>query len=1185
MSNLDNLLQTFDRGIDEISTSTGGGNNDLLRTFDISIAGGDGERFTGTRGQPEPKKKEIHESMWDDINPETGEDWTYGDALKKYEEWAERDDTKIVKGRLVQIHDDGKRPTIIPHPEESTGDFLTKQEFNFLGEMPKVMPGGFIVPTKVKSKEEIEKIEEEKAEIDPEADATVGIGQKTYDAVLDAGGEMFMTGTALTDVIFGTNYTEAQRQKWPNANSENLGDMIWVEAAPIAGAYGVGRKLIFKSVEGGTKVIQYSKKFINELMGTLMLASGTELETGGLLVGEQALIKAIEGANFGDSAAQQKLAQVVNITMDAFIASGIFNGLTYIPAAIVNVTNHGLAQPILNLFRGEKGTKTRIINALLEEASGDYSTKAEFMEAKIKMAQLIKENKDYFVELSKKDPTKNLNISLDVATSLKQQLGKDEKTDRLLMPIITKIEEKLKGLDPSGVPQAQAEIVAGTEKALDDIIETGAGDAPKVSDELAETFETASDVITTTSKTELDDALVLRQGAIDNLDELEKSILDKAKIDPEYGSKIDSLTKELSENPTQAFTKTELGGEVAISLNNAAEMLTNIKNEKFAKISGGSIDIDGLYTAISEIKDIGTFTDMTSTISSSKPLSSILKIFQKTKAKKKGQKTADPMTDEDYIDELQKVLQKNNIDFGRLHNEIRPELVALIDDAKGPIKNSLINLKRFIDYDSLQHLVEVGQGSIKANAQDAMKFFVDRFAPYFRQGEGDDLSRWYTQWEKTARVKKPEISENAGEFLKGRAYNEETMKLLENVTQSSSLKAQTFGDIADLIRTSDPASAKNLYNYIMHDVLIKAQNVISSSGGINEISKQSINDLSIGLARVGESLRKGQFIDEADQLDDFINILNQNTDNIDGAKKLIEEATNTAKLARDKMLNNELKMFWKAAKKDGLDIDVVPTSEPEQAFQQLFKSEGKILDRVNKVMAMAETNPVVLDALRSSYGKYLHNLIFGSGKTTSNTRTVKLQKIDDRAIQLETILKAGDEIFKDSVGVYGPETMQGIRELIDTVRGIELSRRGGSSGVSQTAYATMARGAVSNLTKIFLGPLTRPGARISAITSGIISKLAPDDVALRLTKDLLNNPDEFARLAKSQINWMSDETQDIMFRSFVRSGIYSDDDRKEFEDFYFALVEGAKIIDNTYRTVTNPIKQGFNVVKGLFSPQ
>ena len=86
-----------------------------------------------------------------------------------------------------------------------------------------------------------------------------------------------------------------------------------------------------------------------------------------------------------------------------------------------------------------------------------------------------------------------------------------------------------------------------------------------------------------------------------------------------------------------------------------------------------------------------------------------------------------------------------------------------------------------------------------------------------------------------------------------------------------------------------------------------------------------------------------------------------------------------------------------------------------------------------------------------------------------------------------------------------------------------------------------------------------------------------------MLEDLLQNPEEFSRLLKKSVNWMSDETQDIMFRSFVRAGLYSDDDKKEFEGFYNVLLEGAGILEDTYTTVTTPIKKGINIGKSLFS--
>jgi hypothetical protein len=1177
------------------------------------IEGGTGEGEATLPQTEEPTVKEkYHMSMWDDMDK--------SDADAEYARLESLDETVYDEksGFLVVIPTDQNnlsRPVTIPKPETvREGIFggegiFTKEEMEDISNVS--LLGG---ASKDNSQREMEEMAQ-KGEIpsDPSIEeldmlglspeATTGVGQKLLASGFDASGEWITFGGSVIDLgirmagatsekLGGPEITSDLGEKivgfgqsFPDAKTQNLGDLLLIEALPLANAYGLGRSVVKKVSAEAPKYKQYLMKAFREASGTLALVSGMEAETGGLLVGEDAMLQIWDGFEKGDTVATSKLANTANLFADALVASGIFNTVAYPIAFTYNTVAHGMVSPLYSItMKGTDAKRKELMAGILQKLTSHVDNTsvtgiANNENKQILMREIVEtlqENSEIFIEMGKNKPI--INLQVDVATVLKNSIRNNPEKAEKLNPVIQKLEQFAKGFEGTGGPlsTSRSSVITQAEKALDQVEGVAFNDIANASENIVEAKRVDLNIAPGADNIKNLEATV---------ETLSNNIVKEMPLNLELGSKVDSLLRNSSSNPLKANTKVQTSRNLAEQLDEAATILTNKKNELASKISGGAVNKDGLYAILKAMNDIPNLTKMASEVSSSKPLSSLLKIFSIKTKKVKGKKAPQPKTDADYLVDLENLIKKNKLDFGKLHNEVRPELVSLINSSEGPIKAQLINLKRFIDDDSVQFLSQTGDNVLAQDAQAFMKFYVDEFAPYFKQnanGVDDPLSSWYSVWQETARPKKGELSSSAGTSLKPRAFEEKTFELLEEISQNPLGRTSTASDIAKLLKTSPNSDPDKLFDYMLHDIVQSVQVRVSATGGIDDLAKNEITSLGNQLSQFVTLMERSGFSEKAKNLNSFIAKLNQTSDNSSLLVKTIKEEADKLKINLDKAKKDDLKDFWTVVKREGVDVDIAPTLEPEKAFEKLLKTDdGNTIKRVQEVVRIAEglDSPLTLNALRSYYAKYVSDLAFGQ-KTASGARSVSLSKTNESKRQFGTILEAGKIIFRESKGEFDSQTMAGLEQFIKIARGVDEGRTSFSIGQSQTAAAVAAQSAVNGLVKVFIGPLTRPGARITAFSGSIIKSLDSDEILKKLTEDMLANPAEFKRLANANINWLNPEVKETMWRAAVRSSLYSDDDRKEFNDLWDVAKDTLGILKEPLEIVENAAKNLKRSIQG-----
>ena len=1155
------------------------------------------------------------------------------EAKKNYKKMMASEQTDIDdRTGFLTLQRDGKRDMIIPPPNtKSNIPFLSKEDLEWLQRSPfaVLFPQTIFSLSSIDAQEEAKKLEDPNYDPNEPKEAVtgmksqiVGMGSDFYGEVIAFGGDVISWGANKASEKMELDWPELNLgdygRSFPEVETDNLGDLLFLEGTLPAASYILPVTWVKRATDAGKLAIntvpkawrKFYSRFIAETAGSVSMITGLESDSGGLFVGEDALIRLWDGVAKGDEESQQKLANSWNLLLDVAMTNTVLRtaGLTVIGA--YNFIADGLVSPIYTvLAKSEEGLKRQFVNDLLVQFTKNIDSPKDVELIKEEMSKLLTENSEIVLDMAKGDPTKKANVKMDSLNALKFGFNKNakeletlkaiekpnknqvqlikelEKKQTLLEPTIIEFEKIVKGFETKGTTSLTANKQATFQKEIKSNIDEISSSATD------ETFLDASEAITKGVKadTGLDDA-------VSTVEKLEKqqivdtnTLTDLAKGDAILGSKIDNLVKEFNNNPTLALQGKQIAGEnISTQLDAGAELITKTKDDLYNAIQGGSVDIDGLYTALNGIKQReNALIKASGEVSNNKPFSKLLKIFDKKQITETidGKKVKRDMTDEDYIAELQKILQKNKIDFGVLYRDIRPELTNLIIDPNISVqaKQAFVTLRDFIDNDSLEHLMATGSPEIAKKAKEAKNYYSSVFGEYFRQG--DELESWYNNWVANARKKKPEGTDLEGQFLKGDAFVQNTWDFLDEIAFNPN-RSKTLTRVSDILTGQTPSTVSNkndLLIYIMNDTLVNLKNKVAGIGGIGEISEKTVIEIQTQLGKLGLPLRAAGFADEANQIDNFVSELTKARGNATFTEKKLELASRTAIEARKKLNQSVLKNFFQTDDvKNGLDIDVIPTDSPYEVIAKILNPNNiNQKQQIEKLLELGANDPAIIDALRASYGRYLLDTIFTGRKTNIGTEGVRPNKLNLDGSQYNKLIETGKAIFQDgSIGIYDSKTMETLEAFGVILRNLEEGRLSGSVGQSGTAPAQGAMNSVGKLVNFVIGPLQRTGARVTALAKGIIERAGPNELIEMLADQVLANPEEMAWLTKQNIDWLSQETKYDMYKTFVRAGIYSDDEEKSWEDLYDASVDildagssainvGKNILGKVVNTVSN----------------
>lgn len=335
--------------------------------------------------------------------------------------------------------------------------------------------------------------------------------------------------------------------------------------------------------------------------------------------------------------------------------------------------------------------------------------------------------------------------------------------------------------------------------------------------------------------------------------------------------------------------------------------------------------------------------------------------------------------------------------------------------------------------------------------------------------------------------------------------------------------------IETVARPEFAGNADRVGDYILADVADKLRTKVKSSG----LGELNVDDVLKTLQSSRQAL--ANFPDVAKRLDDFENNLIQARGDIKGIEKVLATQKQAVKDVEIEVYEGVLKDFFEkngAIKGSGF-----------QSFQDLFRDTHS-LERLKELTNLAKDDPVVLDGMKAAYSKVLDNKIFNYTPTTTRPKSLSSTKGAEAVKGIDPILDYGRVLFEDQ-----PIMMEAIDDLMRLSLDMNAAKKMKSEGASINQALRDAVAARNRLVLFFVGPLTRIGARIGAVSSTILEKLDPNQTVAMIKDKIFADPDEFVRIAEGLFkDGQPAENARNAFTFLLRAGLYDESDYNAYEE-------------------------------------
>ena len=924
-------------------------------------------------------------------------------------------------------------------------------------------------------------------------DMDVGFQSKVAKGIQNAGVNVLETGEMITDLTGVTDpNTSYIKDNFPKTSTgDSTLDSVVVEGAGLltgGGALAKGTGWLISKVPAVAK-IPFVKTIAVALGFEVGAASSMESDAGTLLIGNKSFLKELgyqpailEGmeVNPEDPLAEQELAKRMNLLMDGLtaskIAEGAIGGIDFVARTVYNIFVDPLAK-LGSVSRMEEDFMRDLLDELINVGDDPKAIEA----ARERIISLIDNNKDLYVDLPA-DLAETVSISVDSMTALERSL-RDNNTDAA-REIIMKARGKKQGVIATSAGTNQTAVaVDGPTNALEDVTNQA-----EVNLGGQEVIVAANRAIQDQGVAVVDDAQAAVLRAEGNLADLNTQVVRDLTEDPSVIGQVTDL---------EARTGFDIGSlrensadEIVANLSKASEAMDNQKNELFALIEGGGVDYDDLVSTLRGLKP----EQLDAAAAAMPGNSQFGTLLEQIKLQSK---VVDDVVVKETTEEMQirfaAWASENGLDFARLFTDIRPGIVDSINSLelgsaaeKGAAK-TLIQFKKWIDEDAIKFLEDAGDDEALDAARTAMAYFKDEWAPFW--DDGSTLQQIGTlRRQTTARGKQ------------GARFEDEARGLVKGA-----IGDDTRSVAANMVRLLDrPDAGKNaglVTDFIIGDVLSQLSTKLDTTEKVSELGLDAIRQ---GLSRYSTLIRKN-FGAEADRLDALVEKLSNTNLTKEQLQRELVQAQRLADEAKNKIYTQELNQFFSA--------NGVPKPNGYETMAKIF-SNPQSSDQLTKLIAMAGDNPVIKDGMQAAYTRWFRNNFLGTTRSASGGRVMKVGQEMLNSEQVKNAFDYADIVFADR-----PEFVQALDTLLTETGLVQRSRSAKAipSG-SGTAELTDQIAAVNRGITATLGVLSRVGARIRATAVGALRNNFNKDVYFNMVDNLMANPDEFIRVAKSVVS-------------------------------------------------------------------
>lgn len=484
--------------------------------------------------------------------------------------------------------------------------------------------------------------------------------------------------------------------------------------------------------------------------------------------------------------------------------------------------------------------------------------------------------------------------------------------------------------------------------------------------------------------------------------------------------------------------------------------------------------------------------------------------------------------------------------FKYLFNNIRPEIVGLIDDAytqgNSDLARKFIGIKKFIDDEG----VKIAESSTTTAGKDAAAAMAEfkQYASLYRDAPFERVTNLIEKNSLQTNTLKNTAQDVATETLES-GYANNIQALQQVLSRSGRDMDQTVVD--------EYLTAK-IFETIWSDV---------NSKGIGQID---VGKLIAGIENYSTTLstRNSPL---GMQLDTFVANIRRAGNNTAALQAELDMAEETLKAVKSDALSKALAPFIN--KYMDPELGVISNAATGE-LRSLFAKKG-VADLIPQILKESDNNPIIKEGLQSEYIKYLRSIALGTTEDIGGAAVMQPGAIkkwmDKEGSETITVM---DSLFDDK-----PKMQILLREVMgftDEVGGSRASKA--LPAGSNTNELQQFQGAVNRLIYITAGPLSRTGTRIRAGMQFASDKLDVANQAPKAMDTLLADPDLALQLAeeiarrRSSVGFgedfrMSREMADKLFQTGIRVGLYTEEDRQPVYSFWDTVMSAEQSITDT----------------------
>lgn len=870
---------------------------------------------------------------------------------------------------------------------------------------------------------------------------------------------------------------------------DSIVDTILTDAVPAVAMAFTGGAAAQQIVKNMAPVI----RGFGVLLGGELGASATVgTEEGTMFVGkgdQPAFFPIAGGIDLGDSEADAILEQRFNTLTEGMILNSTLATLGLTALQIAKMASKFVISPFLSVA-SEAAIESRIYQKISNQLIRIdlTSTKKQIADAKLAIAEIIERNKVLLVpQLTN---LAEVEVPLDTISALLKGTTDPEDIIQISGVRSGQIQKGAEAKSTIAKSEAPAKELQGQ---MDDLLTQVGGDT--ATDQVG-TIARSADELATDARAAIETADAGATGAQNTFDGAAQRVVENIKnADLEIGGTISRLEDVTGTNIVTG--KEASFEEIRSGLMTAKETMTKTKDDLYLNVPEGTpFDYDGFATAVDDaIKEIDLLDSSGTRTKSVELINTIRLALKPREVVKEGADVPFGVRQDvtSVVDgsNLAAELLEGGVDFRTLYTRVRPEISNLIEQAYGrndvAVAKRLIEVKKAIDL-QVDWVAKNADPDAANAARAAYDYYATTYAPIWRSGGAvQDFGDMY----------QPVLTRGTGQA----GFMEDSRSLVTAVLQGNNADAVLNMKTA-LEQVVDP---KPIADYMITDVINGFASAVRQDG----MTPETLKSMSSRLTQYAESLNAA-FPERAGQ----INRLIASIEEAGGNKKVVEaalkQAEEVATQTRKDVKSSELGKFLSNIY--GRELDT--TLNPEAAFVKIFR-EAEGVGTIQDILARLDDMPVarsriIRDGLETSFLRHLGNRINGAKMQSGGAMSLKGANVDSILTELNNTLDIGRVVFSKS-----PETMETIEILLDAARIVEKQKQATPvPSMSATVFNQEAVQATSRLIMTFIGPLTRLGARVSALSGTIFDKLDSTQRAARIMDNMLADPDYFLELAK-----------------------------------------------------------------------